>query len=112
MEKAQIGIIGGSGLYQMEGLTDIREIDVETPFGRPSDNFILGTLEGVRVAFLARHGRGHRVSPSHINYRANIDVLKRCGVTDLVSVSACGSFRDSGFGCRPGQEWTRPNRRM
>lgn len=71
MEKAQIGIIGGSGLYQMEGLTDVREIAVETPFGNPSDNFILGTLDEVRVAFLARHGRGHRITPTELNFRAN-----------------------------------------
>lgn len=94
MEKAQIGIIGGSGLYQMEGLTDIREIDVETPFGRPSDNFILGTLEGVRVAFLARHGRGHRILPTDLPFRANIYAMKLLGVERIISASAVGSLQE------------------
>ena len=88
-----IGIIGGSGLYSMPGFEQQEEANIDTPFGRPSDNYVLGTLAGRKVAFLARHGRGHRLSPSGINYRANIDAMKRAGVTDLVSVSACGSFR-------------------
>jgi 5'-methylthioadenosine phosphorylase len=94
MEKAQIGIIGGSGLYQMEGLTDIREISVETPFGTPSDNFILGTLDGVRVAFLARHGRGHRITPTELNFRANIYAMKLLGAERIISASAVGSLQE------------------
>src|SRR5690349_17732936 len=94
MEKAQIGIIGGSGLYQMDGLTDVREIGVETPFGKPSDNFILGTLEGSRVAFLARHGRGHRLTPSELPFRANIYAMKLLGVERIISASAVGSLQE------------------
>jgi 5'-methylthioadenosine phosphorylase len=94
MEKAQIGIIGGSGLYQMDGLTDVREISVETPFGKPSDNFILGTLEGSRVAFLARHGRGHRLLPSELPFRANIYAMKLLGVERIISASAVGSLQE------------------
>jgi 5'-methylthioadenosine phosphorylase len=94
MEKAQIGIIGGSGLYQMDGLTDVREISVETPFGKPSDNFILGTLEGSRVAFLARHGRGHRLMPTELPFRANIYAMKLLGVERIISASAVGSLQE------------------
>lgn len=94
MEKAQIGIIGGSGLYQMDGLTDVREISVETPFGEPSDNFILGTLEGVRVVFLARHGRGHRITPTELPFRANIYAMKLLGVERIISASAVGSLQE------------------
>ncbi|MGH9747709.1 MAG: S-methyl-5'-thioadenosine phosphorylase [Candidatus Acidiferrales bacterium] len=90
----KIGIIGGSGLYSMPGITDAREVRVKTPFGNPSDAFVVGTLEGRRVAFLARHGRGHRYSPSEINYRANIFAMKLLGVEQLISVSAVGSLRD------------------
>ncbi|HYL69289.1 MAG TPA: MTAP family purine nucleoside phosphorylase, partial [Candidatus Limnocylindria bacterium] len=90
----KIGIIGGSGLYTMAGLGDTRELRVKTPFGEPSDNIVVGTLEGRRVAFLARHGRGHRFSPSDINYRANICALKLLGVERVISVSAVGSLRD------------------
>lgn len=90
----KIGIIGGSGLYAMGGLQNAREVRVKTPFGDPSDAFIVGTLEGARVAFLARHGRGHRFSPSDINYRANICGLKMLGVERIISVSAVGSLRD------------------
>src|SRR6202161_2535431 len=93
-EPIRIGIIGGSGLYAMPGLTDTREIRVKTPFGDPSDAIVTGTLEGRRVAFLARHGRGHRLSPSEINYRANICALKILGVERILSVSAVGSLRD------------------
>jgi 5'-methylthioadenosine phosphorylase len=93
-EKVKIGIIGGSGLYQMAGLTDTREVRVKTPFGDPSDAIVIGTLEGKRVAFLARHGRGHVFSPSDINYRANICALKMLGVERIISVSAVGSLRD------------------
>lgn len=89
-----IGIIGGSGLYDIEGLTDAEWISVESPWGAPSDQVFTGTLDGVKMAFLPRHGRGHVQTPSTINYRANIDVLKRIGVTDVISVSACGSFRE------------------
>jgi 5'-methylthioadenosine phosphorylase len=90
----KIGIIGGSGLYAMPGLSDSREVRVKTPFGDPSDAIIIGTLEGKRVAFLARHGRGHRISPSEINYRANICALKMIGVERVISASAVGSLRD------------------
>jgi 5'-methylthioadenosine phosphorylase len=93
-EAIEIGIIGGSGLYGMSGLTAIREVRVKTPFGDPSDAFITGTLEGRRVAFLARHGRGHRFSPSEINYRANIFAMKLLGAERIISVSAVGSLRD------------------
>jgi 5'-methylthioadenosine phosphorylase len=88
-----IGIIGGSGLYEIEGLTDIEWREVASPFGEPSDAVCLGRLDGVRIVFLPRHGRGHRLSPSGINYRANIDALKRCGVTDIISLSAVGSLK-------------------
>lgn len=94
METVKIGIIGGSGLYQMPGLSDIEERTIETPFGSPSDAIVIGTLSGVRVAFLARHGRGHRHMPSELNYRANIFALKVLGVERVISVSACGSLRE------------------
>ncbi|HIE39520.1 MAG TPA: S-methyl-5'-thioadenosine phosphorylase [Anaerolineales bacterium] len=90
----RIGIIGGSGLYQMTGLTDVEERHISTPFGEPSDTLLIGTLEGVRVAFLARHGRGHRIMPTEVNYRANIFALKSLGVEQVISVSACGSLRE------------------
>jgi len=93
-EPIAIGIIGGSGLYSMAGLTNTREIRVKTPFGDPSDAIVTGTLEGRRVAFLARHGRGHRISPSEINFRANIYALKTLGVERIISVSAVGSLRE------------------
>lgn len=93
-EQVKIGIIGGSGLYTMDGLTDTREVRVKTPFGDPSDALVLGTLEGKRVAFLARHGRGHRFSPSEINYRANVCAMKMTGVERIISVSAVGSLRE------------------
>jgi len=94
MEPVKIGVIGGSGLYQMEGLTDVEEIRVSTPFGDPSDAIIVGTLEGERVAFLPRHGRGHRLSPSELPSRANIYALKSLGVKYIIGVSACGSLRE------------------
>jgi 5'-methylthioadenosine phosphorylase len=90
----RIGIIGGSGLYQMEGLSEVEERPVLTPFGDPSDAITVGTLEGVRVAFLARHGRGHRIMPTEVNYRANIFALKSLGVEQVISISACGSLRE------------------
>ena len=93
-ERVKVGIVGGSGLYSMAGLTDTREVRLKTPFGDPSDAIIIGTLEGKRVAFLARHGRGHVFSPSDINYRANICALKMLGVERIISVSAVGSLRD------------------
>lgn len=93
-EKVALGIIGGSGLYSMAGLSDTREIRVKTPFGDPSEVLVIGTLEGKRVVFLARHGRGHRILPSEINYRANIYALKTLGVERIVSVSAVGSLKE------------------
>ncbi|MGB9777227.1 MAG: S-methyl-5'-thioadenosine phosphorylase [Anaerolineae bacterium] len=90
----RIGVIGGSGLYQMEGLSDVEERRISTPFGDPSDVIVTGSLEGVRVAFLARHGRGHRIMPTEVNYRANIYALKTLGVEWVVSISACGSLRE------------------
>ncbi|MBX9757934.1 MAG: S-methyl-5'-thioadenosine phosphorylase [Beijerinckiaceae bacterium] len=93
MTKAIVGVIGGSGVYDLPGLTDLREQAIDTPFGAPSDALRFGRLGGTEVVFLARHGRGHRFSPSGINYRANIYAMKLAGVTDLISVSACGSFK-------------------
>ncbi len=93
-EKIRLGVIGGSGLYNMAGLTNTREVKVKTPFGDPSDAFVVGTLEGRRVAFLARHARGHRYLPSEINYRANIYAMKLLGVERIISVSAVGSLRE------------------
>jgi 5'-methylthioadenosine phosphorylase len=95
MEKIKIGIIGGSGLYDMPGLTERTEISVNTPFGHPSDSLVVGTLEGKRVAFLSRHGRGHRWMPSEINFRANIYAMKSLGVERILSVSAVGSLKES-----------------
>jgi 5'-methylthioadenosine phosphorylase len=93
MTKAVLGVIGGSGVYDLPGLEDLREERIESPWGEPSDTLRVGRVGPTTVVFLPRHGRGHRLSPSDIDYRANIDVLKRAGVTDLVSVSACGSFK-------------------
>jgi 5'-methylthioadenosine phosphorylase len=97
---ATIGIIGGSGLYTMPGLVDTREMRVKTPFGDPSDGIVIGTLEGKRVAFLARHGRGHRILPSEINFRANICAMKQLGVERIISASAVGSLQED---LRPGE---------
>ena len=97
---AEVGVIGGSGLYSMSGLTDTREIRVKTPFGDPSDALIVGTLGGKRVAFLARHGRGHRFMPSELNFRANIYAMKLLGVQRIISVSAVGSLKED---LRPGE---------
>jgi 5'-methylthioadenosine phosphorylase len=94
LQKAEIGIIGGSGLYAMPGLTNVHEERVSTPFGDPSDAFILGDLEGRKVAFLARHGRGHRILPSELNFRANIFGLKMLGIERILSVSAVGSLKE------------------
>ena len=93
MEQVSIGIIGGSGLYQMPELQNVREIPVETPFGKPSDAFIVGELDGVTVAFLPRHGRGHRLTPSELPYRANIYAMKLLGIEYILSVSAVGSLQ-------------------
>ena len=89
-----IGIIGGSGLYSMPGFKEAEEVVVDTPFGKPSDNIHVGTLSGKRVAFLARHGRGHRISPSELNFRANIYAMKSLGVTRIISLSAVGSLKE------------------
>jgi len=94
MTRPRIGIVGGSGLYQIDGLTDIEWRRVESPFGDPSDALCFGRLDGVDVVFLPRHGRGHLLSPSEINYRANIDALKRAGVTDILSLSAVGGLQE------------------
>ena len=93
--RADIGIIGGSGLYDIEGLRKVTERSVKTPFGAPSDKVVVGELDGIRIAFLSRHGRGHRVNPSEINYRANIYALKSLGVSRVISVSAVGSMKES-----------------
>ncbi|AHM02573.1 5'-methylthioadenosine phosphorylase [Roseibacterium elongatum DSM 19469] len=90
----KIGVIGGSGVYEIDGLQDAAWVDIDSPFGAPSDQILTGRLGGVEMAFLPRHGRGHVHSPSTVPYRANIDALKRLGVTDVISVSACGSFRE------------------
>jgi 5'-methylthioadenosine phosphorylase len=94
MAKAVLGIIGGSGLYDLPGLENRRQERISTPWGEPSSELYFGEIAGLPIVFLPRHGQGHKVPPSDINYRANIDALKRAGVTDLVSVSACGSFRE------------------
>ncbi len=91
---ATIGIIGGSGLYQIEGISKVKEVSVKTPFGDPSDQYITGEIEGVPVVFLPRHAKGHRISPSEINYRANIYGMKKLGVQAILSVSACGSLKE------------------
>jgi len=94
MTKAVLGIIGGSGIYDLPGLQDVREEAIKSPWGEPSSPVRHGTIAGLPIVFLPRHDKGHRLSPSDINYRANIDVLKRAGVTELVSLSACGSFKE------------------
>lgn len=93
MARAVVGIIGGSGVYDLPGATNIRRERIATPWGEPSDELVFGDIGGTQAVFLPRHGRGHRLSPSSINYRANIDAMKRAGVTDIISVSACGSFK-------------------
>ena len=94
MAEARVGVIGGSGLYEIDGLSDLETLSVDTPFGKPSDEIAVGTLSGVRVAFLPRHGRGHRISPSELPARANVWAMKSLGVTHLLSVSAVGSLRE------------------
>ena len=92
--KSAFGIIGGSGVYEIEGLTNVQWEKVQSPFGEPSDELLFGELDGQRLVFLPRHGRGHKLSPSAVNYRANIDVMKRAGVSEILSVSAVGSFKE------------------
>jgi 5'-methylthioadenosine phosphorylase len=94
MTKAVLGIIGGSGLYDLPGLQNVREERIESPWGEPSSALRIGDIEGLPIVFLSRHAPGHRFSPTDINYRANIDVMKRAGVTDLISLSACGSYKE------------------
>jgi 5'-methylthioadenosine phosphorylase len=94
MEEQVIGVIGGSGLYEMEGMTGIEHVDLDTPFGKPSDEYVTGILEGVRLVFLPRHGKGHRFLPSEVNYRANIFGMKKLGVERIISVSAVGSMKE------------------
>lgn len=95
MNKNLLGIIGGSGVYDIAGLKNLHWKKIDSPFGQPSDDLLFGDLDGVEMVFLPRHGRGHKLSPSEINYRANIDILKRVGVTDIISVSAVGSLKES-----------------
>lgn len=92
--EVKIGIIGGSGIYDIEGIQNTTEISLTTPFGKPSDKIVVGTLEDQRVAFLPRHGRGHHIAPSEINFRANIYALKAIGVEQIISISACGSLKE------------------
>jgi 5'-methylthioadenosine phosphorylase len=94
LQQAEIGIIGGSGLYAMPGLTEVRELSLGTPFGAPSDTYVLGTLSGRTVAFLTRHGRGHRIMPTELNFRANIHGFKQLGVERIISLSAVGSLKE------------------
>src|ERR1041385_5357436 len=94
MAKAVLGIIGGSGIYDLPGLKNVREQRIASPWGEPSAPLRIGDIDGLPIVFLSRHDKGHRLSPTDINYRANIDVLKRAGVTDLISLSACGSFKE------------------
>lgn len=94
MEKVKIGVIGGSGIYDIEGITETRKQKISTPFGDPSDTIVIGNLEGIPVAFLPRHGRGHFIMPSELNSRANIYALKSLGVEQIVSISACGSLKE------------------
>lgn len=94
MSTAVLGIIGGSGLYEIAGLADTKWVKVETPWGEPSDEILTGTLDGQKLCFLPRHGRGHRIPPSELNYRANIDALKRLGATEILSISAVGSLKE------------------
>ncbi len=94
MRQTVLGIVGGSGLYDLPGLHNPRWETVRSPWGQPSDQILFAEIEGLPIRFLPRHGRGHRMSPTDINYRANVDAMKRAGVTDLVSISACGSFRE------------------
>ena len=100
LDRATLGVIGGSGLYDLDTLSDVRTVRIETPFGDPSDELLLGTLHGIRIAFLPRHGRGHRILPSELNFRANIHAMKQLGVQQLLAVGAVGSLREE---IAPGQ---------
>ncbi len=100
MVRAKVGVIGGTGLYEIEGMTDVREVHVDTPFGDPSDNFVVGKLGGTGVAFLPRHGRGHRILPGEIPARANIYALKSMGVERIIAINSCGSFKEE---LKPGE---------
>jgi len=93
-QPIRLGVLGGSGLYSFPGMKDVQEIELETPFGKPSAPVVTGLIQDIRVAFLARHGIGHHISPSEVNYRANIYAMKLLGVEQLVSISACGSLRE------------------
>jgi 5'-methylthioadenosine phosphorylase len=99
MSEKMVGVLGGSGLYEMEGLIEVQAVSLKTPFGDPSDSYVVGRLEGVKVAFLPRHGKGHRIAPSSLNYRANIYGMKKLGVEWIIGVSAVGSMKES---IRPG----------
>ncbi len=99
MPQAKVGVIGGTGLYDIDGLTDIEKVDIDTPFGKPSDSIIIGRLEGVGIAFLPRHGKGHRISPTEIPVRANIYALKSLGVEYIIAINSTGSFKQ---GIKPG----------
>src|SRR4030067_939679 len=99
MPQAKIGVIGGTGLYNIEGMTDIEEVNIETPFGKPSDSIVVGKLGGVGIAFLPRHGRGHRILPSEVPSRANIYALKSLGVERIIAMNAVGSLTE---GLKPG----------
>ena len=94
MPQAKIGVIGGTGLYDIEGITDVEEVDINTPFGKPSDSIGIGRLGGVGIAFLPRHGRGHRISPAEVPSRANIYALKSLGVEYIIAINSCGSFKE------------------
>lgn len=94
IEPVKIGVVGGSGFYEIEGIKDLKEVKIKTPFGNPSDSIIVGNLEGVRCAFLPRHGKGHKIMPSELNFRANIYALKSLGVEQVLSISACGSLKE------------------
>ncbi|MFN2244745.1 MAG: MTAP family purine nucleoside phosphorylase, partial [Anaerolineae bacterium] len=94
MSEVKLAVIGGSGVYDIETLTDVEERQIATPFGDPSDSIVIGTLSGVRIAFLPRHGRGHRLTPTEVPYRANIWALKSLGVERIISISACGSMKE------------------
>ncbi len=114
-ERVRIGVIGGSGLYELEGLEGVTEVKLNTPFGRPSDSYVIGTLEGVKVAFLPRHGRGHRIMPTEVNSRANIWGFKKLGVEYLISVTACGSMKEEyapGHVVIPDQVFDRTTKRI
>src|SRR4030067_707853 len=99
MPQAKIGVIGGTGLYNIEGMTDIEEVNIDTPFGKPSDAIVVGKLGGVGIAFLPRHGKGHRISPTEVPSRANIYALKALGVEFIIPPNSCGSFKEA---LRPG----------